>query len=85
MAACMLGKAHDLQLFDFYTTDYQEALDRTYEDATKSLAMPVVLTEIRSAALEFRSLEPGEQPVSLAEQLDGIKSRSNIVGGFIKC
>ena len=38
-----------------------------------SLAMPVVLTEIRSAALEFRSLEPGEQPVSLAEQLDGIK------------
>ena len=68
-----LAKLMIYSFFDFYTTDYQEALDRTYEDATKSLAMPVVLTEIRSAALEFRSLEPGEQPVSLAEQLDGIK------------
>lgn len=68
-----LAKLMIYSFFDFYTTDYQEALARTYEDATKSLAMPVVLTEIRSAVFEFRSLEPGEQPISLAEQLDGIK------------
>lgn len=68
-----LAKLMIYSFFDFYTTNYQEALDRTYEEATKSLVEPIVLTGVHSAGFAFRVLEPGEQPISLAKQLDGMK------------
>lgn len=68
-----LAKLMIYSFFDFYTTDYQEALARTYEDATKSLAEPFVLTGVHSAGFAFRLLKPQEQPISLAAQLDAMK------------